>query len=155
MAFDLTPSRPLNLAHAAAAIIKAADGRYLLQHRDAISTIFYPDRWGCFGGALESGETPFDALRRELLEELCLDIDGLSVQRFGEFNFCIDAVSMVMLRRYYYEINIDQQAMGELRLDEGSEMALVEPHDALHVLNLVPYDAFVLFLHRHQAMLSV
>jgi 8-oxo-dGTP pyrophosphatase MutT (NUDIX family) len=151
---DLAPSRPLKLANAAAALICTADGRYLLQHRDAIPTIFYPDHWGCFGGAMEPGETPLETLRRELLEELSLDIGGLAVARFGEFNFRVDAVGSAMLQRHYYTVTIDATTVGGLRLDEGSEMALVDSGKALHKLKLVPYDAFILWLHRHQAMIS-
>ena len=40
---------------AVAAILVDEDGRYVMQHRDAYPHIFYPDHWGCFGGAVESG----------------------------------------------------------------------------------------------------
>ncbi len=55
---------------AVAAILVLDDGRYVMQLRDAISRIFYPDHWGCFGGAVNAGEAPLDALYRELNEEL-------------------------------------------------------------------------------------
>jgi hypothetical protein len=32
-------------------------GRYLVQLCDSKPTIFFPDHWGCFGGAGEAGET--------------------------------------------------------------------------------------------------
>ena len=46
------------------------DGRWLLQLRDDIDSIIYPGHWGLFGGHVESGESPADAVQRELEEEI-------------------------------------------------------------------------------------
>ncbi|MFM7436712.1 MAG: NUDIX hydrolase [Vulcanococcus sp.] len=46
------------------------DGRWLMQLRDDVPDIVGPGCWGLFGGHLEPGETPEQALRRELLEEI-------------------------------------------------------------------------------------
>ena len=43
---------------------------YLLQLRDDHRDIFYPNQWSFFGGELDLGETPWQALQRELFEEL-------------------------------------------------------------------------------------
>lgn len=155
-AFDLTPSKPLTPADAVAAIIHTNDGRYLLQRRDAINTIFYPDHWGCFGGAIERGELPSDALRRELREELALDLEltGQAVTSFGHFRFSAEPAGIAVLDRFYYDILIDPKLVKNLRLGEGAEMSLVNSHDALHQLRLVPYDAFALWLHHYQDMLA-
>jgi len=53
----------------ALAILKQ-DHCCLLQLRDDIPNIAYPGQWGLFGGHLDSGETPTDAVKRELLEEI-------------------------------------------------------------------------------------
>ncbi|MCP9917771.1 NUDIX hydrolase [Cyanobium sp. ATX 6F1] len=45
-------------------------GRWLLQLRDDLPGIVAPGHWGLFGGHLDPGETPEQALRRELLEEI-------------------------------------------------------------------------------------
>ena len=41
-----------------------------LQLRDDIDTIIYPGHWGLFGGHVEPGETPAEAVQRELEEEI-------------------------------------------------------------------------------------
>lgn len=53
----------------AAGIILYKDGKMLLQHRsdDASRN---PGLWGLFGGGIEEGETPIEAVRRETMEEL-------------------------------------------------------------------------------------
>ncbi|NEO27989.1 MAG: NUDIX domain-containing protein, partial [Kamptonema sp. SIO4C4] len=45
-------------------------GRFLMQLRDNIPTIPAAGCWGFFGGHLEPGETPEEALIRELQEEI-------------------------------------------------------------------------------------
>jgi hypothetical protein len=55
---------PLRAADAVAALLILDDGRYVMQLRDTLPTIFYPDHWGCFGGAVGDGEAPLAALNR-------------------------------------------------------------------------------------------
>ena len=44
--------------HAVAALLQLSDGRYLMQLRNSNPDIFYPEHWGCFGGAVDAGEAP-------------------------------------------------------------------------------------------------
>lgn len=73
---------------AAAAIIVNAKGEYLLQLRDRKRGIFFPGLWGCFGGAIESGDTSVEAaLRRELGEELGLVVTPRQLRKFTHYTF--------------------------------------------------------------------
>jgi 8-oxo-dGTP pyrophosphatase MutT (NUDIX family) len=57
----------------ALAILTVGDG-YALQLRDDVPTIASPGRWALFGGSLVTGESPAAGIRREILEELSLDV---------------------------------------------------------------------------------
>src|SRR5438445_5093325 len=54
----------------AAAIAIDTRGRFLLQKRDNIPTILYPDTLGLFGGVRQGSETFLECAVRELHEEL-------------------------------------------------------------------------------------
>ena len=46
------------------------DDEFLLQLRDDDPSISYPNCWSFFGGEIEQGESPWQALQRELDEEI-------------------------------------------------------------------------------------
>lgn len=51
------------------------DRNWLIQLRDDVDGILYPGHWGLFGGHLQPGETPAQAVHRELIEEINLVVD--------------------------------------------------------------------------------
>lgn len=61
------------IVHVAAAVITRPDGSFLLGQR--APDTFYPGYWEFPGGKVEPGETPHDALVRELQEELGITVD--------------------------------------------------------------------------------
>ncbi|KAB2969054.1 bifunctional MutT family pyrophosphohydrolase/thiamine phosphate synthase [Zoogloea sp.] len=60
------------IVHVAAAVITRPDGCVLLGQR--APDTFYPGYWEFPGGKVEAGETPHDALVRELSEELDMEV---------------------------------------------------------------------------------
>ena len=54
------------------------DGKVLLVKR-APHMRFYPDVWDLFGGHVEGGESAEDALRREAVEELGVEIESFRI----------------------------------------------------------------------------
>lgn len=59
----------------ATALLFDKDGKLLIYLRDNKASIPYPNMWDLFGGFIEIGETPLQALRRELQEELSLELE--------------------------------------------------------------------------------
>ena len=66
-------NRPLRLREAARAVVLDRAGRILLVRFE------FPERslWACPGGGLDPGETHEDAVRRELREEVGLELEAL------------------------------------------------------------------------------
>ena len=48
-------------------------GDYLLQLRDNKPNIAAPGQWSLFGGMLQNTETPLQAIKREIFEELRIE----------------------------------------------------------------------------------
>jgi 8-oxo-dGTP diphosphatase len=65
------------MGEAIVAGVMIKDGRILLCHRSP-DRRWYPDVWDLPGGHVELGETPTEALKRELLEELGVSARSLS-----------------------------------------------------------------------------
>lgn len=140
--YELTPS-------GAVAAIITVDGNYLLQLRDSIPGIFYPDHWGLFGGGMEAGESECDALLRELREELCLTVQPDEIQRFSamffDFSFAGGPRQIV---RAFYELNLSSHRLHGLEVLEGQGMRTASASDVLDAgMRIAPYDAFALWMH--------
>jgi 8-oxo-dGTP diphosphatase len=110
-----------------AGVILHRDGRVLLQHRDDIPTIIWPGAWAIFGGHVEAGESPEQAARREMQEELGLHLEGpLELVFHGEDD---------VRERYIYAAPLPVDP-ATLVLAEGQGMALLsrEELDAYPVI---------------------
>lgn len=57
-------------------VLRDKKGKVLLQHRDKF-TQRHPNYWAFFGGEIEKGESPKDAVIREAKEELGIDLQDL------------------------------------------------------------------------------
>jgi 8-oxo-dGTP pyrophosphatase MutT (NUDIX family) len=135
----------VNFRDAAVAVIVLDDGRYLMQLRDDKKGIFYPDSWGLFGGAVDPGETAEIALRRELHEELGFEVKALKYLTRMDFDFTV--VGGKSCYRMFYEVQIRALDVAGFRLNEGRLMEPLALDDILLNRQVVPYDAFALWLH--------
>lgn len=133
---------------AVAGLLIREDGRYLMQLRDSKPEIFYPAHWGCFGGAVEPGESPAEALRRELREEI--RFDAPSVRRFTQFDFDFGALGYPKVFRIYFEVNVPDSAFGSFVLGEGADVQAFRGEDLLATRRVTPYDAFAVWMHMNR-----
>lgn len=145
--YRLDCATPLKPGNAVGAIITVQE-QYLLQLRDNVRGIFFPGHWGCFGGGIEPGEKPEEALRRELKEELDLAIDPVEAKEFTRFDFDLGFAGLRPIWRLIYEIRLVPARLAGLRVLEGAAMRLF-PSDAIlaSTVPITPYDSFALWLH--------
>jgi len=143
--FTGAAGRVLSPRDAAAALLVLPGDRYVMQRRDDRPDIFYPGHWCCFGGAMNTGEAPVDTLRRELREELELELPGAT--QFGKFEFDLAPQSTVRFFRIFFEVRLTEQTFSRLRLHEGAEMKAFDAEDLLRNYRIAPYDAFAVWLH--------
>lgn len=68
----------------AAIILENQNGEFLLYLRENKPSIPFPDHWDLIGGHIEEGETPEEALEREVKEELGIEIKEYSFFRTYE-----------------------------------------------------------------------
>jgi 8-oxo-dGTP diphosphatase len=136
---------PLAAGDAVAAIIRVEGDGYLMQLRDARPDIWYPDHWGLFGGAIDPGEEPIQALRRELAEELELEIGG--AEFFARIDYDLGGLGLRRYERSYYLVPISRAVEKRLVLHEGADKRVFTGPEILKEPNVTPYDAFALFLY--------
>jgi 8-oxo-dGTP pyrophosphatase MutT (NUDIX family) len=109
------PTHPIHVAIA----ILHQNGQFLMQLRDNISGILYPGCWGFFGGHLESEESPLDAVRRELLEEI-----NYVPERLTWFDDYGDET--VVRHVFYGSVTVPRT---QLTLTEGWDFDFLSPED--------------------------
>ena len=100
-------------AEVAIAILYRQD-QFLMQLRDNIPTIIYPGYWAFFGGHLDPGETPEEAVKRELLEEI-----GYTPPFISPFRCYCD--SEVIRHVFHAPLTVE---LNQLVLTEGWDMGL-------------------------------
>src|SRR3989338_7916184 len=66
------------------ASIRNEDGEFLVAHRSPDEE-FFPDMWDFPGGRVEVNETPEEAIRREVLEEVALDVE--TAEEMAKYNW--------------------------------------------------------------------
>ncbi len=133
----------------ASAIILHYKDRVLLQKRDNKEGIFYPSYWGLFGGAREKKEMYLTNIKREIHEELNLDLIEKNIQYFFqlkiEFPITKKKYKMVNRRFYIYEINNISNFKSKIILNEGQKFSFFDKKKYLN-LQITPYDRFALDL---------
>ena len=97
------------------------DGRILICRRREDQA--HPGKWEFPGGKAEAGETPDDALERELEEEL--GIDGVEAERLAEYDFAYpekDPLRLVFFRVSAYRGGIDSSQFAAVSWERPEDL---------------------------------
>ncbi|MBI2316596.1 MAG: NUDIX domain-containing protein [Betaproteobacteria bacterium] len=140
----MPPTPALTASDAVAAIIRLDDGRFLMQLRDSRPDIWYPGTWGCFGGAVNHGEAPLEALRRELGEEI--EFAPREARFFTRFDFDFRTIGMRPCYRIYFLVPMSEAEFQRLVLHEGEALGVFSYQELADGMRVTPYDAFALHL---------
>jgi 8-oxo-dGTP diphosphatase len=127
------------------ALLVTSDGRYLAQLRDESPRIRFHRHWGLFGGGVKDGESPREALIRELAEEL--EFTPGELRWFTEVCFVIPQVGIGTRHKAYFEAPVEPDEVAAMVLHEGAEMRLFTPDELFAERRLVPWDAYAVMVH--------
>ena len=92
-------------------------GKFLMQLRDNIPGILYPGYWAFFGGHIEPRETPEEAVKREVFEEI-----GYILPEVSKFRCYQD--DRVMRHVFHAPLTVE---LNQLVLTEGWDLGLLTP----------------------------
>jgi len=123
----------MKIVAVAAAVITRNDGRFLLGQRGPDT--FYPGYWEFPGGKVEPGETPHDAIVRELREELGIEVLAATPWIVREHVY-----EHAHVRLHFFRVT---QWHGELRDHVHAALEWQRPDD-LTVAPMLPANAPVL-----------
>lgn len=112
--------------HVAEAILVNSKGEVLLQKKTT-DYKFGGGIWTAFGGEIKGGESPEEAVKRELKEETGCEIDKVKL---------LDVEDYALLdkkgKRYIFEVVFDKP-MSEISLNEGAGFAFFDKSELNHV----------------------
>ena len=122
--------------------------KYLKQKRSKKKNIYFPNLFGVFGGTVEKKEKISEAINREILEELNIELKSKQAKFF--FKILINSRHFLKNRsRSYFFVNISKSQLNSINLQEGQSyhlMSLVK----IKKLEFVPWDlAAILYFDKY------
>jgi 8-oxo-dGTP pyrophosphatase MutT (NUDIX family) len=135
----------------AAALLVTPDGRYLMQHRDDAPHVLLPGHWACFGGAIEPGESPEAAMRRELLEEI--ELPAREVSAFTEMEVLFPLDPPRRDRMHFFAVPVVTNDIDAMVLHEGQGKALFTPEALAAEPRVAPWDLAAVLMHARKRAL--
>lgn len=113
-------------------IILFKNDKFLLHLRDNNKGILYPNTWSLIGGELENEESAENGIKREVMEELCLDLE-----RVSHFSTRIKRELGMPLEEniFYAELPVE---IRKLHLREGKEIRMFSIDEINSLNNIRP-----------------
>jgi len=113
----------------------------LLQLRDNKKWIPYPGYWACIGGGIEEDESEYEAVKREIKEEI--DCEIKNIKMIGKINIKKDFLSLHDSDVSIFKGNINIPA-NEIKLNEGQKVEFFKMEELLKLKIPNPLRNFIL-----------
>ena len=117
----------VEIRHVVGAVLYNDKGEILLQQRDDKPGLRYARQWTLFGGAVEDGETFDEAMSRELLEELALE---MPLSLWMEYECAARTVPGEVVTYNHVYVGKMERDPSDLTLYEGQAMAYFNRDEA-------------------------
>lgn len=117
----------IEIRHVVGAILVNDAGDVLLQQRDDKPGLRYAGYWTIFGGSVEAGETFEEAIQRELIEELQLE---LPLAFWMEYECPVRTIKGEVVTYNHLYIGRMTRSLDSLTLYEGQAMAYFNREEA-------------------------
>jgi 8-oxo-dGTP pyrophosphatase MutT (NUDIX family) len=142
---------PLSNLFIVSAVIYTTDGRYLMQLRDDKPGLALRNHWAFFGGEVDPGEAPEDAILREVEEELTFRPNNCCW--FHEAVYILPLHGRNVVRKAYYLIAIKPEEVDSMVLCEGADLKLMTVSEILTLNRVAPWDLSVVLLHSREEVI--
>ncbi len=112
--------------------------KYLIQKRSKKKKIYFPQLYGVFGGGVNKNEKTLHAIKREIFEELELNLSLHNIKYFLQIS--LNSRHFKTKRsRSYFSVKITKDQYKLINLREGQSLHLLNINE-LKKLNFVPWD---------------
>ncbi len=108
------------------AFLYNAEGKVIAQLRDDKPGLMFPGKWSTLGGRIEAGETPDEAMRRELIEEIeiCPPLTF-----WKKFDHSFSSGGRHYDAEIYAYVGRIEQKIEDIPLHEGQRVAFLNAED--------------------------
>src|SRR3546814_18730092 len=117
-----------------------------MQLRDDFAGIRFPGAWGLFGGHLDPGESPEEAIARELLEEL----EFAAANPAFIFRLCYPADDWEQGEKHYYPIPVTTRQIAGFVQPEGAGMHLFASAKQIRQATVLPHTLATVSIQKRQ-----
>ena len=98
----------------AVCVIITYKNKILLQKRDSKKNIFSPGHYGLFGGAIKKNETKINVLKRELKEEIGIEINKKNIKYLTNIILDFKIIGYEKYKRTVYLIRLNNNELKNL-----------------------------------------